>query len=281
MVTALLMGVAMEKGLPLSDAEIKAKALELGMVEREALKLTDLQEESAAPEISSPGEGDVASDGIGTEGADANGRDASSGANGSDESNGGAGADGQGESGASGGADGSGGPDDGGAANGQRGSGVSAGSGGSDGGSAVSGQGESGVSGGADGSGESGSVPGAERPAQTGSASDAEASRESDTAPEQNDSGNVGSGMQNGDGTQSGENGSSSAGEAVTVVIEFGVTSAHVSELLEEAGLVEDAVAFDAYLCNNGYSRKITAGVYEIQPGTSEEEIIEIITKNR
>lgn len=258
MVTALLMGVAMEKGLPLSDAEIKAKALELGMVEREALKLTDLQEESAASgEMPSPGEGSVASEGTGTEGADANGRDVSSGAKGSDEPDGGAGADGQGESDAS------------------------VGAGGSDGGSALSGQGESDASVDADGAGESGSVPGAERPAQTGSASDTEASRESGTAPEQNDSGNAGSDMQNGDGAQSGENGSSPAGEAVTVVIEFGVTSAYVSELLEEAGLVEDAAVFDAYLCNNGYSRKITAGVYEIQPGTSEEEIIEIITKNR
>ena len=59
MVTALLMGVAMEKGIPLSDAEIKAKALELGMVERENLKLTDLQEESPLPTgASSAGEGD-------------------------------------------------------------------------------------------------------------------------------------------------------------------------------------------------------------------------------
>lgn len=42
-VTALLMGVATKDGLPLSDAEIRAKALTLGMVESDSLKLTDIQ----------------------------------------------------------------------------------------------------------------------------------------------------------------------------------------------------------------------------------------------
>ena len=37
-VTALLMGVATGKGIPLSDAEIKAKALELGMVESDSIR---------------------------------------------------------------------------------------------------------------------------------------------------------------------------------------------------------------------------------------------------
>ena len=104
---------------------------------------------------------------------------------------------------------------------------------------------------------------------------------ESGTAPGGNCPENGGSGVQDGGEIPSNGDESSRAKDAVTVTIEFGVTSAHVSELLEEAGLVEDAASFDAYLCSNGYSRKITAGVYEIQPGTSEEEIIEIITKNR
>ena len=42
-VTALLMGVATGEKIPLSDAEIRAKALELGMVESDSLRLTDLQ----------------------------------------------------------------------------------------------------------------------------------------------------------------------------------------------------------------------------------------------
>lgn len=216
MVTALLMGVAMEKGLPLSDAEIRAKALELGMVEREALKLTDLQGESPTPEgASSAGEGEE-----------------------------GALSPGEGEEGAS-----------------------------------LPGKGDEGASSlgkGEEDSGDSGSVQSAEGATQADSAPDGENLRE----PEQSGSGSTGSGMQD-EGTYADESGSGPAGDAITVVIEYGVTSAHVSELLEEAGLVEDAAAFDTYLCNNGYSRSITAGVYEIQPGTSEEEIIEIITKNR
>ncbi len=247
MVTALLMGVVMEKGLPLSDAEIKAKALELGMVERESLKLTDIHDDSPSQKgTPSSGEGDMTSDGIGTEdsaGADINaevsGSDASSGANGSGEADASSGANGPGESDVS--------SDD------------------SD----------------EDSSGGSDSIQGAQEPTQAASVSNTETLRESGTVPEQNGSGNAGSGLQDGEETHPDGNGGSPAKEAVTVVIEFGVTSAHVSELLEEAGLVEDASAFDAYLCNNGYSRRITAGVYEIQPGTSEEEIIDIITKNR
>lgn len=42
-VTALLMGVATKDKLPLTDAEIKAKAYELGMVESDSLRLTDIK----------------------------------------------------------------------------------------------------------------------------------------------------------------------------------------------------------------------------------------------
>ena len=41
-VTALLMGAASKEGAPMSDAEIKAKALALGMVESDSLRLSDL-----------------------------------------------------------------------------------------------------------------------------------------------------------------------------------------------------------------------------------------------
>ena len=42
MITALLMGIAVKDGAPMSDAEIKAKALTLGMVESDSLKLSDV-----------------------------------------------------------------------------------------------------------------------------------------------------------------------------------------------------------------------------------------------
>ena len=63
-----------------------------------------------------------------------------------------------------------------------------------------------------------------------------------------------------------------------TITIKKGSDSGSVSRVLYEADLVENAKAFDNYLCNNGYSRSINPGIYEIAPGTSEEEIAKIIT---
>ena len=63
-----------------------------------------------------------------------------------------------------------------------------------------------------------------------------------------------------------------------TITIKKGSDSGSVSRVLYEAGLVENAKAFDNYLCNNGYSRSINPGIYEIATGTSEEEIAKIIT---
>lgn len=66
--------------------------------------------------------------------------------------------------------------------------------------------------------------------------------------------------------------------QAARITINRGDDSGSVSRRLYEAGLVENAKAFDNYLCNNGYSRSINPGTYEIAPGTSEEEIAKIIT---
>ncbi len=63
-----------------------------------------------------------------------------------------------------------------------------------------------------------------------------------------------------------------------SITINKGADSGSVSRQLYEADLVENAKAFDDYLCNNGYSRNINPGTYEIAPGTSEEEIAKIIT---
>ena len=66
--------------------------------------------------------------------------------------------------------------------------------------------------------------------------------------------------------------------QTASITIQRGDDSGSVSRWLYEAGLVENAKAFDNYLCNNGYSRSINPGTYEIAPGTSEEEIAKIIT---
>ena len=63
-----------------------------------------------------------------------------------------------------------------------------------------------------------------------------------------------------------------------TITIKKGSDSGSVSRMFYEAGLVENAKAFDNYLCNNGYSLSINPVIYEIAPGTSEEEIAKIIT---
>lgn len=67
-------------------------------------------------------------------------------------------------------------------------------------------------------------------------------------------------------------------GQTASITIQRGDDSGSVSRRLYEAGLVENAKAFDSYLCNNGYSRSINPGTYEIASGTSEEEIAKIIT---
>lgn len=66
-------------------------------------------------------------------------------------------------------------------------------------------------------------------------------------------------------------------GEPVLITIKSGDSSYTVSKVLAAAGLVEDAVEYDNYLCNNGYSRRIRTGTYEITPGMSYEEIAKMI----
>ncbi|MBE5884162.1 MAG: endolytic transglycosylase MltG [Lachnospiraceae bacterium] len=67
----------------------------------------------------------------------------------------------------------------------------------------------------------------------------------------------------------------------VTITIKSGASSYTVSKDLAAAGLIEDAKAFDTYLCDNGYSRSISVGTYEIALGTTEEEIAKIISRKR
>lgn len=71
------------------------------------------------------------------------------------------------------------------------------------------------------------------------------------------------------------------APETVTFQIHSGDSSVSVAKRLAEAGLVEDAKAFDRYLCQNGYDKKIRTGTYEIQSDSSNEEIAKIITAGK
>lgn len=69
--------------------------------------------------------------------------------------------------------------------------------------------------------------------------------------------------------------------ETVIFQIHSGDSSVSVAKRLAEAGLVGDAKAFDQYLCQNGYDKKIRVGTYEIQNDSSNEEIAKIITTGK
>lgn len=71
------------------------------------------------------------------------------------------------------------------------------------------------------------------------------------------------------------------AAEPVTIVINRGTDSLGVSRQLAAAGLVEDAAAFDAYLCGGGYADKIQTGTFRITPGAGWEEIAKTIAGGR
>lgn len=201
-VTALLMGVATKEGLPLSDAEIRAKALTLGMVESDSLKLTDIQN-TTYPSNTTP----EPADGESEEGGDV----AENGATAPDQASGD----------------------------------------------------ENGESGGADptnGTGDEG-----------GPSEDASESGVGET-----------DGMSEAADGETGVNHTEEPGNGTVVIhIEAGMSSYGASAVIADAGLVEDAAAFDRYLCEQGYSRKIADGTYEIPYDATEEEIAKIITKGR
>lgn len=67
-------------------------------------------------------------------------------------------------------------------------------------------------------------------------------------------------------------------GAAKQITVSSGDGSDTVAEKLYEAGLVSDAAAYDRYLCQNGYDKKICTGVKTIPAGADEAEIAKILT---
>ena len=63
----------------------------------------------------------------------------------------------------------------------------------------------------------------------------------------------------------------------VAITIQSGDGSNTVAKRLEQAGLVKNAVIYDAYLCKNGYDKKLCVGVHEIPMGSSDEEIAKLL----
>ena len=65
---------------------------------------------------------------------------------------------------------------------------------------------------------------------------------------------------------------------SVSITIVRGMTSRHVANLLKREGIIQDAIDFDRYLINNGFSSRIRVGIFEIEKEASYEEIARKIT---
>lgn len=67
----------------------------------------------------------------------------------------------------------------------------------------------------------------------------------------------------------------------VTLLVQSGDSSVAVAKRAEAAGLVESAMDFDRFLCQNGYDKSICVGNYEVPIGATQEEIAKIITRRK
>lgn len=63
-----------------------------------------------------------------------------------------------------------------------------------------------------------------------------------------------------------------------TITVIGGMGSEEVALLLEDAGIVESAAAFDSFLNQNGYSTRIEIGTFEVNSQMTYEEIADILS---
>ena len=77
---------------------------------------------------------------------------------------------------------------------------------------------------------------------------------------------------------QPGTGESADPAETVVITIYPGDGSYAVARYLQQAGLVDDAGAYDKYLCDNGYDSAIRVGQVQIPAGSSYEEIAKLLT---
>lgn len=67
--------------------------------------------------------------------------------------------------------------------------------------------------------------------------------------------------------------------EFVVITINSGDGSMTVANKLLQAGIIEDASAFDNFLCRNGYDKRLKTGRHDIPVNALDEEIAAIVTK--
>ena len=68
---------------------------------------------------------------------------------------------------------------------------------------------------------------------------------------------------------------------AYTLKIEGGFSSDRVANILESAGVIDNASSFDKYLCSHGYDHRISTGTYSIKAGADYETIAKMITHGK
>lgn len=66
--------------------------------------------------------------------------------------------------------------------------------------------------------------------------------------------------------------------EIIVISIDSGDGSRVVANKLLQAGMIEDAAAFDEYLCRNGYDKRLKTGRHDIPVNATDEEIAASIT---
>lgn len=62
--------------------------------------------------------------------------------------------------------------------------------------------------------------------------------------------------------------------------IERGYSSDRVAGILEDAGVIDNAAAFDRYLCSNGYDKRISVGSYQVPAGADYSTVAKLITNS-
>lgn len=68
------------------------------------------------------------------------------------------------------------------------------------------------------------------------------------------------------------------ASTEVTITVNGGDGSYDVAKKLQAAGIIEDSKAYDDYLCQNGYDRRLTTGKHVIKKGATQDEIAKELT---
>lgn len=64
----------------------------------------------------------------------------------------------------------------------------------------------------------------------------------------------------------------------VTLTIYRGITSYDISRKLQDAGIIDNALQFELFLVNGGYSKRLQIGDFTIANDMSDEDIATLIT---